>query len=75
MTEAMTARPWLIRFPDLDATTVQARDELPETGDELIPGWVVTNTAPLGESKSYDVEIWVAAKQRLRIVRQASDRP
>jgi hypothetical protein len=71
----MPARPWLVRFPDLDATTVEARHELPETGEELIPGWVVTNSAPLGESKPYDLEIWVAAKRRPGIVRQASDRP
>jgi hypothetical protein len=72
MTEAM-ARPWIVRFPDLDVTEVEPRAEVPEVGDELISGWVVTSTAPL-ESERHDLEVWVAAKASRRTVRQSTDR-
>ena len=71
----MPARPWLVHFPDLEVTVLEPRRDLPETGEELISGWEVTDRqAASGRSKLYDLEIWVAAKKRRRTIRQRTDR-
>ena len=69
--EAMPAHPWLVHFPDSQSTVLESRRVLPETGEELISGWVVTDRKV---TKREHVEIWVTAKTRRKTIRQRTDR-
>jgi hypothetical protein len=73
----MPARPWLLHFPDADQTVVEPQPSLPELGDELIAGWVVTEASPPRSDHvaRYGLEVWLARKKRPRsTVRQRTDR-
>ena len=61
---SMPAVPWLVHFPDRQATILMHGGKLPpETGEELVFGWIVDRHAPVdGARDDYDLEIWVTPK-------------
>lgn len=72
----MPALAWLVHFPDNDSTMLAPRRELPQTGDEVLAGWIVTDhrTPGAGKPAPKHVDVWVTAKGRRRTIRQRTDR-
>ena len=58
----MPAYAWLVHFPD-DAAQLGSHRELPKRGDEIIPGWTVTDYKVSKRQSTRDqVDVWVTAK-------------
>ena len=71
----MPAQPWLVHFPDDEAIELGPHRQLPQPGDELLAGWIVTDyTVSERQSKQDQVDVWVQAKARRKTVRQRTDR-
>lgn len=72
----MPAYPWLVHFPDDEVVAFPARQKLPQNGDEILAGWIVTDRRQQNRQSSRNqVDVWVAAKGRRKPVRNRTDRP
>jgi hypothetical protein len=72
----MPAQAWFLHFPDEETTALEASGDLPQAGDEVVAGWVVSD-CKVSERKASRgrVDVWVRAKPRRTTIRQRTDRP